>query len=213
LQKKTTLIAVKVLDCNGSGSYAAVIAGVDWTVTSMVKRGNPSVANMSLGGPKATAVNDAVKAAVKAGVTFVVAAGNENDDSCDYSPASTADAITVGATAVEDEKGTEVDVRTYFSNYGKCVTVFAPGLQITSTWIGSTSAIMTISGTSMASPHVAGMSALYLGVKPSHTPAQVKKWLVDNSSTQMIQLDCTIASDPNSCNNSPNLLVYSPCSI
>ena len=150
--KQVTLHPVRVLDCAGSGTNAGVIAGMDWVANNHVK---PAVANMSLGGGASTATDDAVNRMHNAGVTVVVAAGNENQNACNVSPARAANAITVGST-------TNTDARSSFSNYGTCVDVFAPGSNITSAWYTSTSATNTISGTSMASPHVAGIAALYL---------------------------------------------------
>lgn len=166
--KKVTLHAVRVLDCNGSGTYANVIAGIDWV---RLNRSGASVANMSLGGGFNQAVNDAVTNAIASGVTFAVAAGNSNADACSYSPSSTPNALTVGATD-------STDARASYSNYGTCLDIFAPGSSILSAWIGSTTATNTISGTSMASPHVAGAAALYLGTNPSATPAQVGSALI-----------------------------------
>jgi len=207
--KKVTLVAVKVLNCQGSGSNAGVIAGINYVATNAPK---PSVANMSLGGSKSTALDSAVTNAIKAGVTFVVAGGNENDNSCLYSPADVPTAITVGATGVDDSQGNEIDNRAYFSNYGTCVTLFAPGLMIQSAWIGSKNTeVQTISGTSMASPHVAGVCALYLGTHTTATPATVKSWLISNSSPNLLSLDCAGATSQSSCSQSPNKLAYSPC--
>jgi serine protease len=147
-----------------------VIKGIEWVTAHHVK---PAVANMSLGGPVSQAVDDAVRASIRAGVTFVVAAGNENTSACNSSPARVPDAITVGSI-------TSSDARSSFSNYGLCVSLFAPGTGITSTWIGSLRATNTISGTSMASPHVAGAAALYLAAHPQAAPAEVKAALVAN---------------------------------
>jgi len=207
--KAVTLIAVKVLDCDGSGTNSGVIAGINWVASSYASRKRPSVANMSLGGGKSTATDNAVTAGVKAGVTFVVAAGNDNANACNYSPAACATAITVGATGTDvDTKNNQIDNRAYFSNFGTCVSVFAPGLEITSTWIGSKNTeILTISGTSMASPHVCGIAALYIGNHPTYTPAQVKSWMISNASTGIISLDCVSTA----CNQSPNVFVFSPC--
>ena len=155
IAKSANLIAVKVLGDNGSGSNADVIAGVNWVVSQHRSTGGPSVANMSLGGGASATLDNAVNAAVSAGVHVAVAAGNDNANACNYSPARAASAVTVGATARTDTKST-------FSNYGSCVDIHAPGTDITSTWIGSNSASRTISGTSMAAPHVAGVMALYL---------------------------------------------------
>jgi subtilisin family serine protease len=151
--KAVTVVPVRVLDCNGSGTFSGVIAGIDW-VTAQHTSGL-AVANLSLGGGFSQSVNDAVKRAVDDGVVVAVAAGNSDADACGASPASEPSAITVGATDA-------ADIRASFSNYGSCLDLFAPGMNITSAWIGSASATNTISGTSMASPHVAGAAVLYL---------------------------------------------------
>ena len=174
--KAVKLYAVRVLDCAGQGSYAGVIAGVNWVAAHRVK---PAVANMSLGGPFSAALNSAVNAAVATGVTFVVAAGNDNLDACGYSPSSTPAAITVGATYYDDS-------RSYFSNWGSCVDIFAPGSFITSSWIGSNTATNTISGTSMASPHVAGVAARYLQLNPTASPAVVAAALISLSTKDVV---------------------------
>jgi cerevisin len=164
--KKANLYGVKVLRSNGSGSMGDVVKGVEWAANAhleKVKKGKKgfkgSAANMSLGGGKSPALDRAVNGAVDAGLHFAVAAGNDNADSCNYSPAAAEGPITVGATALDDS-------RAYFSNYGKCNDLFAPGLSILSTWIGSPYAVNTISGTSMASPHVCGLLAYYLSLQP-----------------------------------------------
>ncbi|WP_295820420.1 S8 family peptidase [uncultured Deinococcus sp.] len=151
--KGVTLVAVKVLGCDGSGTNSGVIAGVNWAVTN--KGSAAAVANMSLGGGASQAVDDAVNTAASKNLVMAVAAGNENQNACNVSPARAASAITVGST-------TSTDARSSFSNYGSCVDLFAPGSNITSTWIGSTTATNTISGTSMATPHVAGAAALLI---------------------------------------------------
>jgi cerevisin len=157
--KQARVVAVKVLRSNGSGTMSDVVRGVEWALSDHKQRSKAktakSAANMSLGGGFSRALNMAVDAAVEGGVHFAVAAGNDDADACDYSPASSELAITVGASTLEDE-------RAYFSNKGKCVDVFGPGKDITSTWIGSNTATNTISGTSMASPHVAGLLAYML---------------------------------------------------
>lgn len=169
--KKANVYAVKVLKSNGSGTMSDVIAGVEFAATrhleqvALAKKGKRSgfkgsVANMSLGGGKTTPLDAAVNAAVDAGLHFAVAAGNDNADACNYSPAAAKNALTVGASAIDDS-------RAYFSNWGKCTDIFAPGLNIQSTWIGSTTAINTISGTSMASPHICGLLAYYLSLQPA----------------------------------------------
>jgi serine protease len=162
--KNVNLVAVRVLDCAGSGSNSGVIAGVDWVAANHT---TPSVANMSLGGGVSSALDNAVNSAVAQGITMVVAAGNDNADACGHSPARAANVITVGST-------TSTDARSSFSNYGTCLDIYAPGSSITSTWSTSNSATNTISGTSMASPHVAGVAALYLDTNPNATPAQVQ---------------------------------------
>jgi len=209
--KKVTLLAVKVLNCAGSGTNAGVINGVNWVVTSFKSRKNPSVANMSLGGGFSSALNTAVANAVSGGVAFAVAAGNENNDACNSSPASTPSAITVGATGTDEEDFSQVDNRAYFSNYGKCVSIWAPGLLIQSAWIGSNSATLTISGTSMASPHVCGIAAVFLAQNKNATPAEIKSWLIAQASANLIRLECEGATSQTACNQSPNEMAHSPC--
>ncbi|MER3444140.1 MAG: peptidase S8 [Meiothermus sp.] len=188
--KGVTLHAVRVLDCNGSGSNSGVIAGVDWVAQNHVK---PAVANMSLGGGASSALDSAVNNAIAAGVSFAVAAGNDNDNACNYSPARVGSAITVGST-------TSSDARSSFSNYGSCLDIFAPGSSITSAWYTSDTATNTISGTSMATPHVAGVAALYLQANPSATPSAVNNAIVGSATSGRISGVGT---------GSPNLLLYS----
>jgi cerevisin len=179
--KNATLIAVKVLRTSGFGTNSDVIKGVEW-VTKQHRRkariGRKSVANMSLGGGRSMTLERVVDKAVAAGVHFSVAAGNDAEDACEYSPAAAKGPITVGASTVEDGMA-------FFSNHGKCVDIFAPGLDIKSTWIGSPVAVNTISGTSMASPHVAGVLALYLG-EGDWTPAALKAELVARSQKDLL---------------------------
>ncbi|KAL8647283.1 MAG: hypothetical protein Q9210_005649 [Variospora velana] len=197
--KKANVVAVKVLSTNGSGTMSDVVKGVEWAALAHqdeVKKAKDgkrkgfkgSTANMSLGGGKSPTLDLAVNAAVDFGLHFAVAAGNDNADSCNYSPAAAANAVTVGASTLADE-------RAYFSNFGKCTDIFAPGLNILSTWIGSTHATNTISGTSMASPHIAGLLAYFLSLQPSDesayavpsiTPKKLKASLIAAASTGLL---------------------------
>jgi len=188
--KQAALKAVKVLSASGSGSTTGVIAGVNY-VANNKNTARKNVASMSLGGGASTTLDQAVSNTIAGGVSFAIAAGNDNGNACNYSPARVATAITVGAT-------TNTDARSSFSNWGTCVDVFAPGSSITSDWIGSNTATNTISGTSMATPHVAGVAALVLGQGLATSPAQVKTWIVNNGSTNKI-------SGPGT--GSPNILV------
>lgn len=170
--KSVALVAVRVLNCSGSGTWSGVIAGIDW-VTGHHTNGR-AVANMSLGGGANSAVDQAVRNSIADGIFYAVAAGNSNQSACRYSPARTAEAVTVGAT-------TSADSLASYSNFGTCVDLNAPGSSITSAWIGSNSGTNTISGTSMATPHVAGAAALYLEDTVA-SPQQVRDTLVSNAS-------------------------------
>ncbi len=188
--KEVNLYAVRVLDCRGRGLLSAVIAGVDWVAENHMA---PAVANVSLGGGASFSLDSAVRNAVSDGVTFVVAAGNSNANACNSSPARVDQAITVGATTVND-------ARASYSNWGSCVDVFAPGSSITSAWVWGDSSSRTISGTSMAAPHVAGVAALYLADHPNATPAQVFDNVVNTATEGQLS---GLGS------GSPNKLVYS----
>ena len=163
--KKVTIVPVRVLGCSGSGTWSAFIAGLDW-IAKNNPAGTPAVMSASIGGGFMQSVNDAVQNLYAAGITPVIAAGNSTDDACKYSPSSAPNAITVGATD-------NTDARAYFSNYGDCVDVFAPGLNIVSDNYQDPTTPRTLSGTSMATPHVSGLAALYLAANPTATPAQV----------------------------------------
>jgi serine protease len=188
--KEVTLHPVRVLDCNGSGSTSGVIAGVDWVTANHVK---PAVANMSLGGGASTALDDAVRNSIAAGVTYAIAAGNSNANACNGSPARVSQALTVGSS-------TNTDARSSFSNFGTCVDLFAPGSNITSAWMTNDTATNTISGTSMATPHVTGAAALYLATDPLAAPSTVHTAIVNNASLNKLSGIGT---------GSPNRLLYS----
>ena len=188
--KGVSLVPVRVLDCTGSGTWSGVIAGIDWVAGSASR---PAVANMSLGGGVSSTINAAVAGAVSKGVTMVVAAGNSNADACSYSPSSEPSAITVGATDSSD-------ARASYSNYGTCVDIFAPGTSITSAWNTSATATNIISGTSMASPHVAGVAALALAASPLASPAAIASFLTTNATAGRLSAIGT---------GSKNLLAYS----
>ncbi|KAF9428980.1 serine protease [Podila epigama] len=212
VSKKVEIVAVKVLRSNGSGTMSDVVAGVDYAVnrhlslkTKQGRKYKGSVANMSLGGGKSRPLDAAVANAVRSGLHFAVAAGNDNRDACYYSPAGVDVAITVGAS-------TRTDTRAYFSNHGSCVDIFGPGLDIESTWIGSKTAKRTISGTSMASPHVAGLVAYYLSLTPQNesgfyagviTPQEMKDYLIAKATRDIL----TDIPD-----RTPNLLIYNNAS-
>jgi subtilisin family serine protease len=172
--KDVVLAGVRVLDCNGSGSYSGVIAGLDWIAANSP---GPAVANLSLGGGYSSAMNTAVKKLSDSGVTVVVAAGNSNVDAGTTSPASTPEAITVAASDRNDQKAS-------FSNYGSVVDTYAPGVSITSTSVqgGST----TMSGTSMAAPHVAGVAVLYKAVHGDAASDVVHSWVVQNATASVV---------------------------
>ncbi|MEV6345317.1 S8 family peptidase [Actinoplanes sp. NPDC051851] len=187
--KAVQLVAVRVLNCSGSGTTAGVVNGINWVTSNAIK---PAVANMSLGGSASTTLDTAVSNSIAAGITYGIAAGNSSANACNYSPARVTTAITVGAT-------TSADARASYSNYGSCLDIFAPGTSITSDWYSSTSATNTISGTSMATPHVVGAAALVLQANPSYTPAQVASYLTTNATSGVVTSPGT---------SSPNKLLF-----
>ncbi|KUO04473.1 S8 family serine peptidase [Streptomyces caeruleatus] len=187
--KKAKIVGVRVLNNSGQGTTDQVVAGIDWVAQNAVK---PAVANMSLGGGADSALDTAVRNAIASGITFAVAAGNESTNASTKSPARVTEAITVGAT-------TSSDARASYSNYGSVLDLFAPGSSITSAWNSGDSATNTISGTSMASPHVAGAAALYLADHPSATPSDVASALTSAATTGVVTSPGT---------GSPNRLLY-----
>ncbi|MET8250454.1 S8 family serine peptidase [Micromonospora sp. NPDC005197] len=188
--KGVQLVGVRVLNCSGSGTNAGVIAGVDWVTQNAIK---PAVANMSLGGGANSSLDTAVRNSIASGVTYGLAAGNDNGaNACNTSPGRTAEAITVGST-------TSSDARSSFSNIGTCLDIFAPGSSITSAWYTSNTATNTISGTSMATPHVVGAAALLASANPSWTPQQIRDQMVANATPNVVG---------NAGSGSPNRLLY-----
>jgi subtilisin family serine protease len=188
--KGATLVAVRVLNCAGSGTTTGIVNGINWVTANAVR---PAVANMSLGGlGNNTTMNNAVANSIASGISYAIAAGNSNTNACNFSPALVPTAITVGATGMND-------ARASFSNFGTCLDIFAPGVSITSAWFSSNSATNTISGTSMASPHAAGVAALILSGNPSWTPQQVRDEMVADATTGVV-------GNPGS--GSPNRLLF-----
>ncbi|CDS05321.1 hypothetical protein LRAMOSA07850 [Lichtheimia ramosa] len=202
--KQAMPVAVKVLSAQGSGSNSDVLAGINWVIEKsradreqakkMGTRYKGAVANMSLGGGKSRALDQAVNSAVQNGVVFAVAAGNDGRDACQYSPAAAEQAITVGATNLRDE-------RAYFSSYGPCVDVFAPGQDIMSVWNNGNYGTNTISGTSMASPHVAGLAAYFLSLEEEDnvSPKVIKDKILKTATRNMLS---------NVPRDTPNLMIY-----
>jgi subtilisin family serine protease len=187
LAKEVQIVAVRVLDCSGSGTTEGVVAGIDWVTQNAVK---PAVANMSLGGGADAALDAAVQNSIASGVTYGIASGNSSADACGFSPARVPEAITVNASDINDAQAS-------FSNFGTCTDIYAPGVDITSSWLnGGTN---TISGTSMATPHVVGASALYLADHPDAAPAAVATALTGNATPDKIS---------GAGAGSPNLLLF-----
>jgi subtilisin family serine protease len=189
IARAVLLRGVRVLNCSGSGSTSGIIAAVDWV---RVNRINPAVANLSLGGGYSSSLNTAINNLANSGVFVAVAAGNENQNACNVSPASAASAYTTAASTSSDAKAS-------YSNYGSCVDGYAPGSSIRSAWIGSTTATNTISGTSMASPHVAGVAALYKATYGNAASSTIVSWINTNATASKITGNVT---------GTPNRLLY-----
>lgn len=187
--KGVLIRGVRVLGCSGSGSTSGIIAGIDWVRLNHIK---PAVANMSLGGGYSSSLNTATNNLAAAGVFVAVAAGNSNANACNYSPASASNATTVMSSTSSDAKSS-------FSNYGGCAHLYAPGSSITSAWWTSNTATNTISGTSMASPHVAGVAALYKATFGDASYSTIRTWLINNSTASVI------TGNPS---GTPNRLLY-----
>lgn len=187
--KGVLLRGVRVLNCSGSGSWSGIIAGMDWVRVNHIK---PAVANMSLGGGFSSSVNSAANNLSNAGVFVAVAAGNSNANSCNFSPASASNVTSVMSSTSSDAKSS-------FSNWGSCAHLYAPGSSITSAWHTSNTATNTISGTSMASPHVAGVAALYKATFGDASSSTIRTWLINNATTGVI------SGNPS---GTPNRLLY-----
>jgi len=189
--KDVRVVGVRVLNCQGSGWISQVVAGIDWATADHTAL-TPAVANLSLGTGASSALDTAVRNSIADGITYTVAAGNDNANACNSSPARVPEAITVGSTSASD-------ARSSFSNFGTCLDIFAPGSSITSAWDSSDTATRTISGTSMAAPHVAGAAALFIAQNPSWSPQAVRDGLVNSSTTGVVT---------NAGTGSPNRLLY-----
>lgn len=194
--KSAKIVAVKVLSDSGSGSYSGIISGVEW-----VAKSGKGVANMSLGGGYSAALNQAVNAASST-VLFANAAGNSNANSCTFSPASAEDGVCVGSTELANSGGSQIDSRSSFSNYGSCNHIFAPGSAIISAYAGSNTRYATLSGTSMAAPHVAGVLAIGMQENPRYSSAQLKNWVINNAQTGTVN---------NAGSGSPNKMLHVDC--
>jgi len=203
IAKLAGLVAVKVLGANGGGTWADVIAGVDYCGNNGVA--GRALGSMSLGGGGSNAgLTSAVNACVNKGIPIIVAAGNSNANACGYTPSGIASVISVGSCEIAGFEPDEFDSRSSFSNWGTCVHIFAPGRDITSSWIGSNTASSTISGTSMACPHVAGYTATLLSNDPTLSPQAIRDLLQTSSQKDLI-------ANPGT--GSPNYLLYNQCDL
>lgn len=182
--KEANLVSVRVLDCDGNSTTSRVLAGINWINENS---SGPTIVNMSLTGGGSYALDAAVKRSIDSGITYIFAAGNSNADACNYSPGRVGEGITVGAS-------TYLDSRASYSNYGNCVDTFAPGSSIRSAWIGSNTMERTISGSSMAAPHVTGAAAIYLQDNPDATPQEIEAYILDETTKSVI-------TESNSVNN------------
>lgn len=188
--KGANLISVRVLNSEGVGNTSGLIAGIEWLADNVTF---PSVVNLSLGGPTSQSLDTAINSSIDMGIVYIVAAGNDNSDACNFSPARISRAITVGSSTRDDK-------RSSFSNYGSCVNIFAPGSEILSSWHTSLTDTRIIGGTSMAAGFVSGVAAIYLAHNPNSTPEQVMTAILENGTSDHLD---------NIGSNSPNLLLYS----
>lgn len=199
--KSSRVVAVRVLDCNGTGYSSSVIAGINWAVAS--HPGGPGVINLSLGGGANSAVDSAIADATAAGLVVVVAAGNDSDDACKYSPARAPSAITIGAVD-------KTDARASYSNTGRCVDLYAPGSGITSAGISGNSAAVSMTGTSMAAPHIAGLAARLMQAQPGITAREIRDRLTANTTTRSVSIANYVEVDPSPEETSTSLVVDAP---
>jgi len=193
LAKRATLVAVKVLTDQGTGSTQGVIDGINWAVSH---HNRPSVGSMSVGGTKSPSLNSAVAAATEKGMQIVTAAGNSNANACEFSPGSTPQVITVTASDGQDKRAPA-------TNWGPCVTLYAPGVSITSAWIGKPDSTATLTGTSAATPHVAGEAAKYLETNKGASASEVKSW-IENHAQKNVIINGHFGG-------TPNLLLFADC--